>query len=54
MLELNVIKFSTKKKKLKSVIARLRDTHTDHPPAKNVYFPLGATEFFQTHPNVLE
>ena len=55
MLELNVIKFYTKKKKIwKSVIARLRDTHTDPPPAKNVYFPLGATEFFQTHPNVLE
>ena len=43
-----------KKKNVKSVIARLRDTHTDPPPAKNVYFPLGATEFFQTHPIVLE
>jgi hypothetical protein len=52
MLELNVNKFYTKKKK--SVIARLLDTHTDPPPAKNVYFPLGATEFFQIHPNVLE
>jgi hypothetical protein len=54
MLELNEIKFYTKKKNRKSVIARLRDTHTDPLPAKNVYFPQGATEFFQIHPNVLE
>ena len=54
MLEFNVIKFYTKKKNLKSVIARLRDTHTDPPLEKNVNFPLGATEFFLTHPNVLE
>ncbi len=52
-LELNVIKFFTKKN-WKSVIARLLDTHIYPPPAKNVYFPLGATEFFQTHPNVFE
>ena len=43
-----------KKNNWKSVIARLLDTHIDPPSAKNVYFPLGATEFFQTHPNVLE
>ncbi len=55
MLELNVIKFYTKiKKNWKSVIARLLDTHTEPPTAKNVYFPLGATEFFPIHPNVLE
>ena len=30
------------------------NTHTDPLPAKKVYFSLGATEFFQTHPNVLE
>jgi hypothetical protein len=53
MLELNVIKFYTNKN-LKSVIACLLDTHTDPLPAKNVYLPPGATEFFQTHPNVLE
>jgi hypothetical protein len=39
MLELNVIKL----KKLKIEKNKL-----------NVYFPLGAAEFFQTHPNVLE
>ncbi len=55
MLELNVIlKNFTQKKYRKSVIARLLDTHIDPPPAKNVYFLLGATEFFQTHPNLLE
>ena len=54
MLELNVIKFYTKNKNWKSVIARLLDTHTDAPPPKNVNFPLGATEFFQIHPIVLE
>ena len=42
------------KKNLKSVIAHLLDIHTDPAPAKNVYFPIGETEFFQTHPNVLE
>jgi hypothetical protein len=53
MRELNVIKFNTKKN-LKSVIAHLLDIHTDPAPAENVYFPIGETEFFQAHPNVLE
>jgi hypothetical protein len=52
MLELNVIKFYTKKGK--SVIYLLLDTHTDPPPPNKLYFPRGATEFFQTQPKVLE
>jgi hypothetical protein len=45
MLELNIIEFYTKI--IKPVIAALLDTHTDPPPAKNMYFPRGATEFLR-------
>jgi hypothetical protein len=55
MLELNNIYFYTGKNKIENRSKPVLEIPIKKKcPAKNVYFPLGATEFFQTHPNVLE